>query len=234
MKTNSMKWLSFFLMAILSVGFMACSDDDDDNPIEIPEENSENIQEESDTIKAVDLGLSVKWATRNVGANSPEEYGDYFAWGETEPKDDYDWDTYKWYDDSNDEMTKYNTVDNLLILTSSDDAATSKWGKKWRIPTREEMEELVANCTSTWTSEKGVSGMRYTGMNGNSIFLPAAGSRFRTETHYLGSQALYWSSTLHNGYDIAAYELFFNIYGYIYVWDTNSRYEGLPIRPVTE
>ena len=74
-----MKWLSFFLMAILSVGFMACSDDDDDNPIEIPDDNSENIQEESDTIKAVDLGLSVKWATRNVGANSPEEYGDYFA-----------------------------------------------------------------------------------------------------------------------------------------------------------
>jgi hypothetical protein len=129
----------------------------------------------------VDLGLSVKWATCNVGATKPEEYGDYFAWGETTPKDAYDWSTYKWCNGGPSTQTKYctnssyGTVDNKTTLDLSDDAACANWGGSWRMPTRAEQDELRNNCTWTWTTQNGVNGYKVTGTNGNSIFLPAAG-----------------------------------------------------------
>ena len=116
----------------------------------------------------VDLGLSVKWATCNVGADNPWDYGDYFAWGETEPKNNYDWDTYKWgngrnnytYNKYNNDET-YDTVDNKLTLESQDDAATANWGGAWRMPTVNELKALLDSCYWEWTAsynDKSVKG----------------------------------------------------------------------------
>ena len=150
----------------------------------------------------VDLGLSVKWATCNVGATEPEEYGYYFAWGETKPKYNYHyyWDTYKLCNGKEYSLTKYNnsrnygTIDNKTVLEAADDAATANWGGSWRMPTDVELTELCEQCTWTWTTQNGVKGFNVTSKsNGNSIFLPAAGYCFGTSFDYVGKQVFYWS-----------------------------------------
>ena len=153
-----------------------------------------------DTIvpEAVDLGLSVKWATFNVGATSPEDYGDYFAWGETEPKETYSWATYKWGTSSN--LTKYNTTDGKTTLDLEDDAAKVLWGGYWRMPSKEEVDELTQQCTWIWTTHNNVNGYKVTGPNGNSIFLPAAGYKGAGPTYPAGEDGLYWTSTLEKGH----------------------------------
>ena len=153
-----------------------------------------------DTIvpEAVDLGLSVKWATFNVGATSPEDYGDYFAWGETEPKETYSWATYKWGTSSN--LTKYNTTDGKTTLDPEDDAAKVLWGGYWRMPSKEEVDELTQQCTWIWTTHNNVNGYKVTGPNGNSIFLPAAGYKGAGPTYPAGKDGLYWTSTLEKGH----------------------------------
>ena len=209
-----------------------------------PEQPGEGGEEPGDPTNTengyeyVDLGLSVKWATCNVGATKPEEYGDYFAWGETEPKDYYDWSTYKWCNGSYDTQTKYNTnssygtVDNNTTLDLSDDAARANWGGSWRMPTHEEQEELRTQCTWTWTTQNGVNGYTVTGPNGNSIFLPAAGYRYDSSLDYAGSYGRYWSSSLSTDYPYYAYELYFNS---DYVgWSNNDRCIGFTVRPVCQ
>lgn len=146
----------------------------------------------------VDLGLSVKWATFNVGATKPEEYGDYFAWGETETKDKYSWATYKWGTSSN--LTKYNTTDGKTILDLDDDAAYVNWGGNWRMPSKEEVDELTQQCSWIWTTHNNVNGYKVTGPNGNSIFLPAAGYKGAGPTYPAGEDGLYWTSTLEKGH----------------------------------
>ena len=189
----------------------------------------------------VDLGLSVKWATCNVGADSPEEYGDYFAWGETTPKTTYNWSTYKYCNGSSSTMTKYcikssyGTVDNKTTLELTDDAARVNWGGKWRMPTRAEQDELrnTSNCTWTWTTQNGVKGYKVTSKkNGNSIFLPAAGCRIGGSLYDAGSDGYYWSSSLNadNGH-YACYLLFDSDY---VVWYDNYRYYGRCVRAVCE
>ena len=185
----------------------------------------------------VDLGLSVKWATYNVGATKPEEYGDYFAWGETEPKDYYDWSTYKWCRRKDEKLTKYctesnyGTVDNNTVLDSADDAATANWGGSWRMPTKAEQDELHNNCTWTWTTQNGVNGYKVTSnSNGNSIFLPAAGHRYQSSLYDAGSYGDYWSSSLKTNNPDGACSLYFNssnVGGYYY-----SRNCGQSVRPV--
>jgi hypothetical protein len=138
----------------------------------------------------VDLGLSVKWATFNVGASKPEDYGDYFAWGETEPKEEYTWATYKW--GTSGKLTKYNTTDGKTILDPEDDAAYVNWGDKWRMPTDAERDELVENCTWTWTTQNSINGYKVTGPNGNSIFLPAGGYKGSGPDYPMGEDGLYW------------------------------------------
>ena len=138
----------------------------------------------------VDLGLSVKWATFNVGASRPEDYGDYFAWGETEPKEEYSWETYKW--GTSGKLTKYNTTDGKTILDPENDAAYVNWGGKWRMPTDAERDELVENCTWTWTTQNSVNGYKVTGPNGNSIFLPAGGYKGSGPDYPVGENGLYW------------------------------------------
>jgi hypothetical protein len=187
----------------------------------------------------VDLGLSVKWATCNVGATKPEEYGDYFAWGETQPKDYYDWSTYKWCNGSYNTLTKYNnsssygTVDNKTQLELSDDAARANWGGSWRMPTRAEQDELRENCTWTWTTQNGVNGYKVTSKkNGNSIFLPAAGCRYDSSLNTAGSGGFYWSSSLYTGYPRDAYDLYFSSGGVD--WYYYNRCIGFPVRPVCQ
>ena len=183
--------------------------------------------------EAVDLGLSVKWATFNVGATKPEDFGGYYAWGETEEKENYDWSTYKWCNGDAYSMTKYctstsyGTVDNKTTLEPEDDVAHVKWGGSWRMATSDEQEELVNNCTWTWTTLNGVNGYTVTGPNGNSIFLPAAGSRSGT-TLYSGGD--YWSSSLHDGGSCNAYE--FYLRSSYYYWSDYSRNCGYSVRPV--
>lgn len=155
--------------------------------------------------RCVDLGLSVMWATCNVGASSPEEYGDYFAWGEVEPKEVYSWETYKYCDGTYTSFTKYcvkgaygkdGFVDNKIVLDSEDDAATVNWGNSWRMPTRVELKELHEKCIWTWTTLNGINGYRVTGPNGNSIFLPAAGTMLGSEHSNVGTDGQYLSNYL--------------------------------------
>lgn len=147
---------------------------------------------------AVDLGLSVKWANCNVGAECPEEYGDYFAWGEVSPKDEYTTQTYQyWTDDNGDgfgDSWEYADLGDILGNPQYD-AATANWGGAWRMPTSAEQQELLSNCTWEWTTLKGVYGCKVTGPNGNSIFLPAAGYRWWSSSNLVGSSGYYWSST---------------------------------------
>ncbi|MBR3798165.1 MAG: InlB B-repeat-containing protein [Bacteroidales bacterium] len=191
----------------------------------------------------VDLGLpsGTKWATYNVGATKPEEYGDYFAWGETQPKGEYNWGTYKYctadYDSENNTytnivMTKYNTIDGKTVLDAADDAATANWGSNWRMPTREELNELYSSCTYEWTTQNGVTGEKFTGPNGKSIFLPAAGYRNDSSLDYAGSDGSYWSSSLYSSDTYGAWGLYFGS-GYCGV-SGYYRYRGLSVRAVCQ
>ena len=186
--------------------------------------------------EAVDLGLSVKWANMNVGAISPEDYGDYFAWGETAPKSNYSWSTYKWCNGSNTTLTKYNTkssygtVDNKTVLDPEEDAAHVNWGGSWRMPTNEEWTELRTECTWTWTSQNGVNGRKVTGPNGNSIFLPATGYWIGFGLADAGSYGDYWSSSLRTDDPYHAYYVAFNSVG-VSVYFC-YRYPGPSVRPV--
>ena len=176
----------------------------------------------------VDLGLpsGLLWATCNVGADTPEDYGDYFAWGETQPKSVYNWDTYQYYDGNN--LTKYTGSDGLATLLPEDDAATANWGNGWRMPTQTEWQELLDNTTSTLTTQNGVYGRLFTASNGNSIFLPAAGWRRNSSLDYAGSYGYYWSSSLSDDFQYDAWPFFL----YNYSVGSNPRYLGLTVRPV--
>ncbi len=196
-----------------------------------------------DTMEYVDLGLpsGTKWATCNVGASEPEEYGDYFAWGETTPKSTYNWSTYKWCKGSETTKTKYCTqsdygyngfTDNLTELQPEDDAATANWGSGWRMPSSDQINELINDeyTTSEWTQLNGVNGRKVTSKsNGNSIFLPAAGYPWDGGLDYAGSRGRYWSSSLSPDYDDRAYYLDFD-----YGWGCllNNRYGGQSVRAV--
>ncbi len=198
----------------------------------------------SDTKEAVDLGLpsGTLWATCNVGATRPEEYGAYFAWGETTTKSTYDWTTYKWCKGSYDTQIKYcndsdygynGFTDNKTTLDLSDDAARVNWGGDWRMPTLTEMQELLDsdNCTWSWTTQNGIYGRKVTSKtNGNSIFLPTAGYHGVSSLLYDGMHGYYWSSSLNTNDPDYAYDLYFNSDSYD--WNRYYRYYGLSIRAV--
>ena len=185
-----------------------------------------------DTHEYVDLGLpsGTLWATCNIGADAPEEYGDYFAWGETEPKSVYNWSTYQHCMGTNRTLTKYCSnssygyngfTDALTILLPEDDAATSNWGNDWRMPTIEECNELISNTTHTWITLNGVTGCLFTASNGNSLFLPATGD---------GGGA-YWSSSLRVSMPSTALYFYFRSNG-VYANQYFGRHDGMSVRPV--
>ena len=159
---------------------------------------------EGDNGEFVDLGLSVKWATCNVGANSPEEFGSYFAWGETTTKEEYSWATYKYCEGTAFTLTKYyndkkygTTPDYKWTLETADDAATANLEGEWRMPTEKEIEELVNNCTWEWTTQNEVVGYKVTSKeNSNYIFLPMAGRQTETGVEGNGVEGYYSSSSL--------------------------------------
>ncbi len=190
----------------------------------------------------VDLGLpsGLMWATCNVGANVPEEYGDYFAWGETQPKGVYDWSTYQYCMGNEHTLTKYCTnpdfgynhfTDYLTTLLPEDDAATANWGNEWRMPTKEEWQELYNNTTVTWTQQNGVNGRLFTASNGNSLFLPAAGYRWGGLLDYVGSHGTYWSSSLYTSSPSVAWCFYF-ISDYYYMSHSGDRFIGFSVRAV--
>lgn len=199
----------------------------------LPESNPIQVQ-----ANAVDLGLpsGTLWADRNIGADSPEDIGDYFAWGETAAKPTYSWNTYNWCDGPDNTITKYGTdgawgiVDNKTTLEAADDAATANWGDEWRMPTYDEFSELIDKCTWTWI-KNGVKGYKITGPNGNSIFFPAAGyvgDGGLNDTVYYGR---YWSSSL-DYYSKCA--LFLTFYLSYREMDYDYRYYGYTVRAVVK
>ncbi len=266
------------LFAALSFGFVSCENPDDDkfgnsteqsddndtpDPDEGEDNSSDNEQNGEETPEPeaptsgtengydyVDLGLSVNWATCNVGATKPEEYGNYYAWGEVEPKEVYTWSTYKFMDSNINDwngVTKYTFADgqtsgvwydgegnfigdNKTVLDKEDDAASVNMGGSWRMPTYDELNELKTKCTWTWTTLNGVSCYNVEGPNGNSIFLPAAGYRDYSGLYDAGSDGYYWSSSLNTGNSSRAYYLYFgsvNVY-----WNFDYRYCGHSVRGV--
>ena len=216
--------------------------------IQSREEPSSSIPE------AIDLGLSVKWASFNLGASRPEESGDYYAWGETEPyyssqdpltwkegKDSgYNWSSYKWCMGSSFTLTKYcndsesgnnGFTDTKTVLDLEDDAANVNLGSSWRMPTDEEWTELRNNCTWTWTKQNGVNGRLVTAPNGKSIFLPAAGYWQVVANYHAGSNGFYWSSSLNTDYPGNAWSVYFSS-GYVDRGGGNRRNNGFSVRPV--
>ena len=214
------------------------------------------------TPEAIDLGLSVKWASFNIGATSPESYGDYYAWGETEPyysslepltwkngkSDGYDWPSYKWCKGSSTTMTKYCSdssygyngfADTKTVLEPEDDVAHVKLGGNWRMPTDAEWTELRNNCSWTWTDNYNGTGVRgrivtsnIEGYTDKSIFLPAAGRLDETNFNFAGSYGYYWSSSLYTVIPSRAWYVYFYS-DHITRGDLNRCY-GRSVRPVSK
>ena len=232
------------VLAILATFAVSC--DNEDKGIE-----NNGSGEQGSGYQYVDLGLSVNWATFNVGATRPEEYGDYYAWGETEPKSKYDWSTYKFCTGPDSSLTKYNTksesgrVDNKLVLDPEDDVAHVKWGADWRMPTVLEIEELCDsdNCKWTWTSQNGVNGFKVVskipGYEGKSIFIPAGGFYYGSELDSIGSFVLLYSSSLATPGSVN-YGISYDHRAFIQIGISSSpafssyvyRKVGIPVRPV--
>ena len=219
-----MKKHRFLIFAVISLSVMlaisGCSGNSDSGTSQDKgNNNNQGTQQKEESIfnghEYVDLGLpsGTKWATCNVGATSPKEYGDYFAWGETKPKNTYTVETYMYFSDP-------------ATLPSTADAATANWGAGWRMPTEVEWEELKSKCKWTWMS----NGYKVVGPNGNGFFLPAAGYRRDSDLNYAGSDGYYWSSSLHADGPGNAWYLYFNS-GYYGMYGS-GRFVGQSVRPV--
>lgn len=208
---------------------------------------------------AVDLGIVITrkdgstyqlfWAECNIGASTPEGFGEYYAWGETETKESYSWETYKWANGALNKLTKYcpnykdgywdgtGGPDDKTELEPEDDVAHMKLGGNWRMPTDAEWDALrnSENCTWTWTTQNGVNGRLVTSTrNGNSIFLPAAGYKDGYDLLNLGCDGYYWSSSLLTNYPYGAWHLYFDSTNVLTYNLYRYRLNGLPVRPVTE
>ena len=219
-KKKSRWWLWLLIVAVVGGigGFIALSGGDNDAK---PSEDKMAIS--AANAEAVDLGLpsGTLWATYNVGATSPEEYGNYYAWGETTTKEVYSEDNCKTYGNQD--------VPEDIAGNKAYDAATANWGKDWRIPTKAQFDELIDNCTWTWTERNGVKGYEVTSKkNNNSIFFPAAGDRGGSYTVHLGLNSEYLSSTPYE----ADYAYCLISYNGVFETALFSRIFGLPVRPV--
>ena len=173
----------------------------------------------------IDMGLSVKWATCNVGANSPSDYGNYYAWGETSPKSTYT--------DGNSKTYHKSTYKRDIGGDPDLDAARANWGGTWRLPTEAEFRELIDNCDWQWSTQDGYNGYKVSSKkNGNSIFLPAAGDRYGSSPRGAGENGNYWSSSPYGSYSYSAHYLYMHSSGHHTSWCL--LYAGMPVRPVSE
>lgn len=254
---NSFRTLLAAFVAVSMVAFVGCGKDDSNNASNgsgsgngivnpIPNPTPGPGPNPQPTINWVDLGLpsGLLWAECNLGASSPEEYGDYIAWGEIQPKSVYEWGTYCYCTSDSVgnliTLTKYNTstdygtVDSLTTLQPSDDAATARLGSGARTPTREEWQELVDNTTIEWTSQNGVNGRKVTGANGKSLFLPATGYRSGynsgTDVIFAGDGGGYLSASLYIDDPYFAWN--FNYDSAAMNIRSASRYDGHSVRAV--
>ena len=235
--------ISTLIDAMLSGQYSAEADVNGDGEITINDINTvidsifKGQQGEEQPGDWVDLGLpsGTIWATRNVGATCPEDCGDYFAWGETEPKDYYDWNTYKWYKSYEDgyfKFTKYNTnskngtVDNKTELDLSDDAACAHYSGG-RMPSLEQIQELCNSCTWQWT----LKGQLVTSPNGNTMFLPAGGIFKNGSRNLVFLNGYYWSRTLNSGRTYDACNLYFSKFDWGR-WGSDVRCGGRTVRAV--
>ena len=210
-------FLSLALLALVVVGMLSISSCEEEEP-----DNTINGHE------YVDLGLpsGLKWAACNVGANTPEEYGNYYAWGEIAPKTEY----------TSENCSTLGKQLGDISGNANYDAATANWGAPWRMPTREELKELIDNCTFTWTTQNGTTGTLVTGKNGNTIFFPANGCYIRTSLCDNIFKGFYWSSTNCDNDifpDKSAYYIGFSIEKKCYM-DWFMRYYGYGVRPVSD
>ena len=188
----------------------------------------------------VDLGLSVCWNEKNLGANYSYEYGDYFAWGETSTKATYNWANYKWcVIEGNYKLTKYNTkssygtVDNITNLELDDDVAHKYLGDDWHIPSVDDWEELRTMCTWTWKTRGGVNGYLVTSnITQNSIFIPVAGYKTENTSDYVGYRGFYFLSSISSDYPDAAHSMSFS-YDRVEKEYIMNRFIGMPVRPVS-
>ena len=217
-KKFAVEFWSLLTIGMITFGLSSCSDSDDDE-----EDESGSTSSSSTSGTAVDLGLSVYWADRNVGASSVYAYGGYYAWGETNTKSSYT--------ESN------NTTSDVSLSSwsgkSAYDAARANWGGTWRTPTESECDELIDDCTWTWTTKGGNTGYLVTGPSGNSIFLPAAGSMSGTSLEDAGDAGCYWTSTPYSLNDKRAMGMTFISGGSKWTTtDWNARDLGFTIRPV--
>ena len=243
-----MKKYLYLLLMFVCIGFVSCGGDDDDNNNDKPNNESPNSSTNGSTnsngmkvAEAVDLGLSVKWASWNVGASAPEDFGNYYAWGELEPK--------TFYQEVNYSLEKYRTVTATQHYFTSlisrgniaddvnYDVAAAKWGAGWCMPSKAQFEELLTKCSHGPSTSNGVKGELFVGPNNNTIFLPYCGKRTK-ETFGVGEYMCYWTST--NDYIIINYQS--GLYGVVPL-STSSSYSyvayndcdassGLSIRPV--
>lgn len=247
---------SLFLFA--SCGGKTIDPDDSGNEVEKPEDKPEDdgpYVDGSGTVaghEALDLGTGILWATTNIGAENPQDYGTYFSWGEVAKKETYTWANYKWSDGFVPQTTKdyeelkmtkyclfkvYGTKDDKKVLEPADDAAAQIWKNGWRMPTKAEVEDLLAKCEWEWSRVDGLYGYKISSKKtGKSIFLPAAGMIAADGSHNSAFMCNYWTSSLHDQNE--------QYYAYSFVYlnddkDENSRYIshtyrylGMTIRPV--
>lgn len=235
-----MKKTIIMLLCATSLLFVGCKD----------KQEKELSDKAPKGVEKVDLGLpsGLKWASMNVGATTPDGYGDYFAWGEIKSKKIYNWNTYKWCKQSYDKITKYccisddfGTIDNKAILDKEDDAAYINWGGDWRTPTEAEQRELMTHCSWIWTNDFNSTGIKgyivKSKTNENFIFLPAAGFRLEADVVNVGSFGHYWSSSLYKEYP--TYSEVYCVFASLLSFDSgkystnyNNRRDGHSIRAV--
>lgn len=239
-KAAAVLFLSILSLGAISMSLVACNNDDSEESLEIIDKSP---------AQAIDLGLpsGTLWASCNVGATKPEEYGLYFAWGETKgytsdtsDGHSFDWANYKWCNGDGGKLTKYCSrsdygnngfTDNKTELDLEDDAAYVNWGSNWRMPSFDQIEELIDNCNWEWTTLNGVYGRKATSKkNGKSIFFPAAGCRYDMSLFRAGSLGLCWSRTLHTRSPDFAFELSFESNRVARYF--SHRYFGQSVRPV--
>lgn len=225
------KLFALSLLFSVSACFVSCGDDDDDNDNGGGEQQTTPTNPENEAkIKAVDLGLSVKWCNCNLGSETPEGFGGYYGWGETIEKEEYGYDNY--LIESGSPVScgwKNDFLSGKNITKTANDAAYVKLGDGWRMPTSAEMSELIENCSIEETTVNGVVGIKLTGKTGNSIFLPEAG--YKSNTDFYSESYNYWTSNPTKTNDGAS-----QLYGYgstIKVKE-GTRYKGLSIRPVKD
>ena len=220
-----MKMRQFLLLSSLVTLLVcfSCSDDVEDLPqyTKCPDGNHPHL---------IDLGLpsGTMWSCSNIGASSPEGYGGYFAWGETEEKSAYDMSTYKYFVLS---PFKYVHIGEDIAGTKYDVARVS-WGGSWRMPSFDQFEELCNCCTITWTTQNGVYGRLVTGKNGGTIFLPAAGGYLGPDSFRADEVGFYWMSSINQLDEGTAYCLAFDYSSC--TWTTSGRYYGISVRAVCQ